>query len=112
MATPITREEVRDLIESGTETTVVEALPQPYFDDAHLPGTRHLPHDSDEALIVEVLPDRQRTVVVYCSNLACQNSTVLSRRLTQLGYTNVREYEAGKQDWIEADLPIESSVTA
>ena len=91
MATPITREEVRDLIESGTESTVVEALPQPYFDDAHLPGacatsrTTAMKRSSWQAL-----PDRHRTVVVYCSNLACQNSTVLSRRLTQLGYTNVR----------------------
>jgi hypothetical protein len=24
-----------------------------------------------------------------------------------LGYTNVRDYAAGKQDWIDAGLPIE-----
>jgi hypothetical protein len=27
--------------------------------------------------------------------------------LAELGYTHVFEYEAGKEDWVEADLPIE-----
>ncbi|HUR37626.1 MAG TPA: hypothetical protein VM009_07395 [Terriglobales bacterium] len=25
-----------------------------------------------------------------------------------MGYTNVRDYEGGKQDWVEAGLPTES----
>jgi rhodanese-related sulfurtransferase len=113
MTTPTTidRDGVRQLVAAGT-AVVVEALPAPYYDDAHLPGARNLPHDSDEATIAAVLPDRDATVVVYCSNLACQNSTVLSRRLTQLGYTDVRDYEAGKEDWITAGLPVESASVA
>jgi rhodanese-related sulfurtransferase len=105
--TTIDRDGVRSLVESGN-AIVVEALPAPYYEDAHLPGARNLPHDSDEATIAAVLPDRDATAVVYCSNLACQNSTILSRRLAQLGYTDVRDYEAGKEDWVTAGLPIES----
>ena len=109
MSTPSTidLDGVRAVIDAGT-AIVVEALPAPYYEDAHLPGARNLPHDSDEATIAAVLPDRDATVVVYCSNLACQNSTMLSRRLAQLGYTDVRDYEAGKEDWITAGLPVES----
>lgn len=107
---PIDRDAVRTAIDAGT-ATVVEALPAPYYDDAHLPGARNLPHDSDEATIAALLPDHDATVVVYCSNLACQNSTVLSRRLAQLGYTDVREYEGGKEDWITAGLPVESNAS-
>ena len=98
---------VRALVDAGT-ATVVEALPAPYYEDAHLPTALNLPHDSDDRSITEMLPDRDATVVVYCSNLACQNSTILSRRLVQLGYTDVREYEGGKEDWITAGLPTES----
>jgi rhodanese-related sulfurtransferase len=105
--TPIDGDGVRALVDAGT-ATLVEALAAPYYDDAHLPGARNLPHDSDDATIVAVLPDHDATVVVYCSNLACQNSTILSRRLVQLGYTDVREYEGGKEDWITAGLPVES----
>ena len=106
----------RDAVEAAIAggAIVVEALPAQYYDDAHLPGARNLPHDSDEATITAVLPDRDTTVVVYCSNVACQNSTILSRRLAGLGYTDVRKYEAGKEDWIGAGLPVESgaAVTA
>jgi rhodanese-related sulfurtransferase len=110
--TSIDRSGVAAAIDAGS-ALVVEALPLPYYEDAHLPGARNLPHDSDDATIAAVLPDRDATVVVYCSNLACQNSTILSRRLAQLGYTDVHEYEGGKEDWITAGLPVESAtVTA
>jgi hypothetical protein len=29
-------------------------------------------------------------------------------KLAALGYTNVRDYAEGKQDWIDAGLPVES----
>ena len=105
--TAIDREAVVEIVDSGS-AVLVEALAAPYYEDAHLPGARNLPHDSDDTTIADVLPDRDATVVVYCSNLPCPNSTILSRRLVQLGYTDVREYEGGKEDWITAGLPTES----
>jgi rhodanese-related sulfurtransferase len=105
----IDREAVAAIIERD-DVVVVEALPRSYYEDAHLPGALNLPHDADDATIAAVLPELDRTVVVYCSNLACQNSTILSRRLAQLGYSDVREYEDGKQDWIEAGRLVESAV--
>jgi rhodanese-related sulfurtransferase len=47
-------------------------------------------------------------IIVYCSHGACQNSTVAANRLTELGYINVFDYQAGKQDWIDAGLPTAS----
>ena len=107
MSTPITRDQVREAV--ADRVTIVEALPAPYFEDGHLPGAVNLPHDSDEATIAVVLPEPDRTVVVYCSNRSCANSGILGRRLDQLGYADVRVYEAGKQDWLEAGLPVESA---
>jgi rhodanese-related sulfurtransferase len=106
MPEPITRAEVTKAVADGV--TIVEALPAPYFEDGHLPGAANLPHDSDEATIAAVLPDPDRTVVVYCANQACANSGVLGRRLEQLGYTDVRVYEGGKEDWVEAGLTLSS----
>jgi rhodanese-related sulfurtransferase len=46
--------------------------------------------------------------VTYCSNPACPNSQRVAARLTALGYTNVRKYREGIEDWTEAGLPTES----
>jgi rhodanese-related sulfurtransferase len=51
--------------------------------------------------------------VTYCSNPQCQNSGIAARRLISLGYTNVRVYAEGKDDWREAGLALEgAAVTA
>jgi rhodanese-related sulfurtransferase len=77
-------------------------LPSRTPGNTHLAGALNLPHDQVDALASTVLLDKSQEIVVYCSNLACQNSTIASRRLDHLGYTKVREYEEGKQDWVDA----------
>ena len=104
----ITREELRAKLDGGEDVIIVEALPQKYYEDAHLPGAINIPHTEVDRLAPRLLPDRSAQIVVYCSNRACQNSPQAARRLDALGYENVYDYEEGKQDWIEAGLPTES----
>lgn len=89
------------------KATLVEALPEKYWREGHLPGARHLPHDQVRRLAPEVLPDRGAEIVVYCASATCQNSHIAARVLEQMGYTDVAVYAGGKQDWQEAGLPIE-----
>ena len=103
----ISRDELHDLIEADADVTVVEALPAQYYDDAHLPGAINIPHTEVRALAPTLLPDKDAAIVTYCSNTACPNSGVAAAQLTKLGYTNVREYAEGKDDWREAGLPVE-----
>lgn len=110
--TAISRDELRTKLDQSNDMVVVEALGPAYFEEAHLPGALNLPHDRVDELAPRLLPDKDAQVVVYCSNLACQNSVTASRRLVQLGYRNVFEYEGGKQDWIEAALPVENGPAA
>lgn len=107
MSTKISREKVAAMIDRG-DVTVIEALPASYYENAHLPGAINLPHDAVDELAPERLPDKAAEIIVYCSNEACQNSTIAANRLTELGYANVFDYQAGKQDWIDAGLPTES----
>ncbi len=103
----ITRDEVKARIDAG-DAILLEALPALYYEDAHLPGARHMPHDEVDILAPQLVPDKTADVIVYCANVPCRNSTIAARRLVVLGYTSVYEYEAGKQDWIEAGLAVET----
>lgn len=107
MTTLITREELRNAIEAGA-VTVVDALPAGYYDQQHLPGAVNLVEADTDQQAQSLLPDKGASIVTYCSNAACGNSQAVANRLVKLGYTNVRKYRDGIQDWVEAGLDVES----
>jgi len=108
MVETITREDLKAKLDQGAKLTLVEALPETYYADKHLPGAVNIPHDRVDALAPDLLPDRAAEIVVYCASAPCKNSGIAARRLAELGYTNVRDYHEGKADWIEAGLPVET----
>lgn len=105
----MSRESIKASLDQHDLIVLVEALPERYFNDVHLPGSIQINHDEVDAKAVRLLPDKSAKIVVYCSNLSCANSGKAAMRLTQLGYTNVFKYAEGKQDWIDAGLPVEKS---
>jgi rhodanese-related sulfurtransferase len=107
MTALITRDELKTAIEAGT-VTVLDTLGGDYYAQQHLPGALALVPSDAEAQAPALLPDRNAAIVTYCSNPACSNSGQVADRLTTLGYTDVRKYREGIQDWVEAGLPIES----
>lgn len=112
MTTTITRDEIHRLLQDGAEMTLVDALPGGYYAQEHLPGAVNLVESDVVALADTLLPDRDGLVVTYCANEACPNSKAVARRLEALGYTDVRTYPGGIQDWVSAGLPTESSLVA
>lgn len=107
MIRSISRTTIQQHLQAGTRMTLVEALPEKYYRDGHLPGAIHLPHDQVRQLAAERLPDKNAFIVVYCANAPCQNSRIAAQTLAALGYANVHEYVEGKQDWVDAGLPLE-----
>jgi rhodanese-related sulfurtransferase len=103
----ITREELRSELENGARVTVVEALPEKYWRDGHIPGAIQIDHTEVREKAGAALPDKGARIVVYCASTECQNSTKAARTLEALGYTDVYEYVEGKQHWAEAGLPLE-----
>jgi rhodanese-related sulfurtransferase len=109
MIKTISREVLAARVQSGTAPVLLEALPERYFVQKHLPGARLFPHDQVADLAPRLLPDLAAPIVVYCASRTCQNSHIAAQRLTQLGYSDVSVYAGGKQDWEEGGLPFEVS---
>ncbi|WP_435591700.1 rhodanese-like domain-containing protein [Nocardia sp. bgisy118] len=106
MTALITRDELARELETGS-LTVIDALPAEYYARAHLPGALNLVQADVEAKASQLLPNKDAAIVTYCSNPACPNSGQVAAKLTALGYTNVRKYPEGIQDWTEAGFPVE-----
>lgn len=94
-------------LQADRSPLLLEALPERYYAQKHLPGAHLFPHDQVDRRAGEVIPDQSMPVVVYCASRSCQNSRIAAQRLIQLGYTDVAVYEGGKQEWEEGGLPFE-----
>jgi len=104
----ITAQELQRKIENADPFVLVDALAPMVYAHSHLPGAINLPpSDIDSARVARRIPDLKTEIVVYCSNPSCDDSVVTARRLQGLGYTNVRHFAGGKDDWRDAGLPLE-----
>jgi rhodanese-related sulfurtransferase len=104
----ITRNDLARLIDTAAPLVLLEALPERYFNEGHLPGARLFPLDQVRSLAPRLLPEPGVPVVVYCASDTCRNSHTAAALLHTLGYQNVRVYEGGKADWCAAGLTLES----
>jgi rhodanese-related sulfurtransferase len=108
MTPTIDREEIQARLDAGEPIVLVETLRTEHFDQGHLPGAIHMHYEQVDERAAALLPDRDALIVTYCSNRACANSRVAAERLARLGYSDVRRYEAGKDDWVQAGLAVET----
>jgi rhodanese-related sulfurtransferase len=108
MTPQISRDELKSAVDADA-VTVVETLRAEHFADGHIPGAIHIHFEAIADEAPALLPDRDAAIVTYCSNTACRNSDIAANKLLSMGYTNVRKYAEGKDDWAEAGLPLESA---
>jgi rhodanese-related sulfurtransferase len=102
----ITREELKAKIDRGEKFVLLEKGPESLYRKAHLPGAILLRSVREAP---KLLPrDKDAEIIVYCLNFNCHSSDWVVRKLTDMGYTNVKDYRGGKHDWVGAGLPIES----
>lgn len=108
MAATISRDELKQAIDHS-DVTVIETLRAEHYDQGHIPGAIHIHFEEIADKAPELLPDKSAAIVTYCSNTVCRNSEIAANQLAALGYTNVRKYAEGKDDWRDAGLPLEGA---
>jgi rhodanese-related sulfurtransferase len=107
MVRTVTRQGLNERL-ANDGLTLVEVLDAKQYRKFHLPGAISVPLDEHfDQQIQKAVPDKSRTVVLYCMNAECEASSKAGRRMDELGYQQVFDYEAGKVDWQEAGLPVE-----
>lgn len=106
----IARSDLEILVAAGG-VVLIDALPASYYDQQHLPSALNLVESDVDTEAPRLLPDKNAVIVTYCTNEGCGNSQAVANRLERLGYSAVRKYREGIQDWVAAGNPTESSTS-
>ena len=79
------------------EAVILDVREQDEFDAGHIPEARLLPVGSvSEETAAAAIPKKDTLVLVYCRS--GRRSKLAAEALTQLGYSNVKEF-GGIIDW-------------
>ena len=92
----ITAEEAKKIMDSGEEHIVLDTREQDEYDEGHIPGAILIPYTEIENKAIELLPDKDKLILVYCRS--GRRSKIAAESLVKLGYTNVKEF-GGIIDW-------------
>ena len=92
----ITPEEAKKIMDSGEEHIILDTREKDEFDEGHIPGAILIPYTEIENKAEEMLPDKDKLILVYCRS--GRRSKIAAESLSKLGYTNVKEF-GGIIDW-------------
>lgn len=98
----ISTEELAARLDTSTPFHFWNVLPDEYFQGDFIPGSQRLPVDAVAKTMKELRLPLDAEIVVYCWNPACPSSGQAAGKLSTLGYTNVRAYEGGLEQWMAA----------
>jgi molybdopterin/thiamine biosynthesis adenylyltransferase/rhodanese-related sulfurtransferase len=73
------------------------------WNDGHIPGAVHVPRGFLELQIEEAVPDKSKTVVLYCAGGV--RSLIAGSTLKQMGYQNAISMSGGFGQWKGNGLP-------
>jgi rhodanese-related sulfurtransferase len=101
--------EFRSAVETKS-TLILDARPSVFFEQGHVPGALNLARDDfarDYRHLAPVLqPATDKPTIVYCSGGDCHDSRLVANALLSLGFSNVRVFTGGWEEWSKAGLPV------
>ncbi len=93
-------EELKRHIDAKSQSVViVDTAATPIWEDEHIPGAISFPWVPSLSLPVP-LP-RDKTLVLYCACKDHEDSADMAKKLSQLGYNNVKVLKGGWFKWLE-----------
>ncbi len=82
---------------------LVNVLDPEAFAKEHIPWSINIPQGKEDDF--EKRFAKKKEIVVYCASSECDASPRVARKLAERGFTEVRDYEGGLQDWKAGGQP-------
>ena len=96
----ISVQEAINEIENNGDITILDVRTSGEFEEGYIEGAIHIPYQELEKRHTELNVPKDQAIIVYCK--AGVRSKKGAQQLTELGYTNVKEMEAGIDGWTDA----------
>jgi rhodanese-related sulfurtransferase len=97
----ITKEELKMMLDNKEDFVLINVLPKKYFDEQHISGSINIPIEDKrfDRKIMDNVPDKHKKVIVHCANTECQASPEAAKRIMEMGYTDVMDFEGGTEEF-------------
>jgi molybdopterin/thiamine biosynthesis adenylyltransferase/rhodanese-related sulfurtransferase len=102
----ISLDALKERLDTGTPTTLVDVREQHEFNAGYIPGALHIPRGFLEQQAEGKLPDRKAPIVLYCAGGT--RSAFAAKTLTDLGYENVLSANPGFVRWKDLRYAVET----
>ena len=99
--------EVVKSLDSGEPLEFIDVREDHEWIEGHARGAKHLGRGIIERDIEKLVPDKERTVVLYCGG--GYRSALAADNLQKMGYKNVLSMQGGIRLWRELGLPEEQN---
>ena len=102
----ISTEKLQQRLDQDNSLHLWNVLTDGFFTGEMIPGSRRVPLDTIGREVSGESPKGEE-VIVYCGGPKCPQSLQAAQKLMNLGYTNVKAYEGGLEEWKNAGNKID-----
>ena len=104
-------EEVEALL-ARSDVITLDARPRVFYELGHLPGARSLSREefsTEFSSIEPILRVPGRTLLIYCSDVSCEDGALVARALQERGLGPLLLFAGGVAEWESAGKPVEAT---
>ncbi len=102
----ITKEELKSKLDNKHEFKLIMTLGAFHFMAKRIPGSVF--YDKPEVFVSKL--QKNEEIVVYCTDELCVASQIAYNILVSNGFTNVKRYSGGLNEWEKAGYPLEGEM--
>ena len=92
----VSYEELQQKLTDKAPIVLLDVRTQEEFNNGHIPGALLLPYDEIDQKAVQLLPEKEKEIIIYCRS--GRRSAIAKDSLEALGYTNVKDF-GGMNRW-------------
>jgi rhodanese-related sulfurtransferase len=85
---------------------LVNVLEPDSYREEHIPGSINIPAAEVEKFEDHFAKDKE--IIVYCASQSCDASSKTASELSQRGFENVVDFEAGMRGWTSSGGPVDT----